>query len=103
MSLEKDVRGNEECWKGGAMRGSFGGNARTAGSLKSLTPEKRNLFCNIYREVEGMKWKGIIILSLVLGICLFVYIASSQAQEPSRKLTLLYTNNVNAEIDPCPV
>ena len=50
-----------------------------------------------------MKWKRVIALFFLLGICLVVNIFSSHAQEPSRKLTLLYTNNVNAEIDPCPV
>ena len=50
-----------------------------------------------------MKWKLVLAVFFLLETCLFINILSSHAQEPSRKFTLLYTNNVNAEIDPCPV
>ena len=50
-----------------------------------------------------MKLKRVVAVFFLLGSCLIVSIFSSHAQEPSRKLTLIYTNNISAEIDPCPV
>ena len=50
-----------------------------------------------------MNSKRLVAVFFLLGIYLIVHTLSSHAQEPSRKLTLLYTNNINAEIDPCPV
>ena len=49
-----------------------------------------------------MNGKRLIAVFFLLGSCLVVNVFSSHAQEPSRKLTLLYTNNINGEIDPCP-
>ena len=46
--------------------------------------------------------KWLVAVSFLLGGCLIIGIFSSRAQEPSRNLALIYTNNINAEIDPCP-
>ena len=40
----------------------------------------------------------------ILFVCLFLVLSNlpSIAQEDFKSLTVLYTNNINAEIDPCP-
>jgi hypothetical protein len=43
------------------------------------------------------------ILILFLGYFLTTNLSPSFAQDLSKKLILLYTNNIRAEIDPCPV
>jgi len=49
-----------------------------------------------------MKWKCVLTGILISG---FVWMAAdvySQAPKPSKTLTILYSNNLNGEIDPCP-
>jgi hypothetical protein len=49
-----------------------------------------------------MKGKFALIGVLIFG---FVWMAAdtySEAQKPNKTLTILYSNNLNAEIDPCP-
>jgi hypothetical protein len=55
----------------------------------------------LYLEVNGMKKKWFLIGVLALGF-LLVFHALPNAQRLPRTLTLVYSNNINAEIDPCP-
>ncbi len=53
------------------------------------------------RQIKRMgRW----ILLTILIICLFLILSKppSLAQDTLKSLTLLYTNNINGEIDPCP-
>ena len=50
-----------------------------------------------------MKKKYFFVVAFVLGIFLVVHVPFLQAQKNPNRLTFLYTNNINAEIDPCPV
>jgi hypothetical protein len=49
-----------------------------------------------------MKRKSFVIGALVLGFLLHFNVLPSQAQKSPKTLTLLYSNNINGEIDPCP-
>ena len=49
-----------------------------------------------------MKTKSLFILFLILGFLGFGRYAFSQDRIPVKTLTLLYSNNINGEIDPCP-
>jgi hypothetical protein len=49
-----------------------------------------------------MKSKLLLIILFLLGSLLVVTGFSSQAQNQTKSLTLLYSNNLNGEIDPCP-
>jgi hypothetical protein len=55
-----------------------------------------------YLEVNGMKGKWFVIGVLVLGFFLFFNAFPSHTQKLARTLTLLYSNNINGEIEPCP-
>jgi len=44
------------------------------------------------------KW----LLTFVLGFIFIVQGFHSYAQKPAKTLTLLYSNNIYGEIDPCP-
>jgi hypothetical protein len=50
-----------------------------------------------------MKRRWLLIVVLPLGLLLSFVENPFPAQNPSISLTLLYTNNINGEIDPCPV
>jgi len=47
-----------------------------------------------------MKKKSLVLV--LSAICFFSFVGSSSAQKPAKHLTLLYGNNINGEIDPCP-
>ncbi len=49
-----------------------------------------------------MKKKWFAIGVLVLGFCLIATAIPSHAQKSPKTLTLLYSNNINGEIEPCP-
>jgi hypothetical protein len=49
-----------------------------------------------------MKTKLLFILFLILGFLATDHYAFSQSKIPPKTLTLLYSNNINGEIDPCP-
>jgi hypothetical protein len=49
-----------------------------------------------------MKTRSLFILFLILGFLGTDRHAFSQDKIPVRTLTLLYSNNINGEIDPCP-
>ena len=49
-----------------------------------------------------MKAKCVLIAILVSGFVWMAADAYSEAQKPNKTLTILYSNNLNAEIDPCP-
>jgi hypothetical protein len=49
-----------------------------------------------------MKIKGFMVGVLVFGILLGVHASHLRAQKAVKTLNLLYSNNVNGEIDPCP-
>jgi hypothetical protein len=53
-------------------------------------------------EVTEMKKKAFFIILLVLGLLGATYSVSVHAQKPTGTLTLLYSNNINGEIEPCP-
>ncbi len=52
--------------------------------------------------VSKMKGKWFVIGVLVLGFFLFLNASPSLAQKSPKTLTLVYSNNINGEIDPCP-
>ncbi len=56
----------------------------------------------IHERVDGMKVKSLLIIAFFLGFLLVIHEFSSQAQQPTKSLTILYSNNLNGEIDPCP-
>ena len=49
-----------------------------------------------------MKRKVLFLILSFLGLCSFGSALAIHAQEPARKLTVLFSNNINGEIDPCP-
>ena len=49
-----------------------------------------------------MKPKLLSIILVLVGSLLILMGFSSQAQNQTKSLTLLYSNNLNSEIDPCP-
>ena len=49
-----------------------------------------------------MKTRSLFILFLILGFLGTDRYALSQSKIPVKTLTLLYSNNINGEIDPCP-
>ncbi len=55
-----------------------------------------------YSQVNGMKEKWFLIGVLVLGSFLLFHALPTHAKEFPRTLTLVYSNNINGEIDPCP-
>jgi hypothetical protein len=55
-----------------------------------------------YLQVNGMKGKWFVIGVLVLGFLLLPNVFPSHAQKSLKTLTLLYSNNINGEIEPCP-
>ncbi len=57
---------------------------------------------NIFMEKPAMNGKAIVIGVLVLGFFLFLNASPSLAQKSPKTLTLVYSNNINGEIDPCP-
>ena len=52
-------------------------------------------------EVNRMKGKRAFIV-IVLGFFLIINACPSYAQKAVRTLTLLYSNNINGELEPCP-
>jgi hypothetical protein len=55
-----------------------------------------------YLKVAGMNGKWFVIGGLVLGFFLLFNASPSHAQKSPKTLTLVYSNNINGEIDPCP-
>jgi len=49
-----------------------------------------------------MREKSFLTVLLVLGILGAAYSVPAHAQKPAKMLTLLYSNNLNGEIEPCP-
>ncbi len=49
-----------------------------------------------------MKRKALFIVIGVLGFFLIFQGHSLHAQKTSKVLTVLYSNNINGEVDPCP-
>jgi len=49
-----------------------------------------------------MKVKSLVVGILVLGFFLVFTTLPSHAQKSPERLTLLYSNNINGEIEPCP-
>jgi hypothetical protein len=46
------------------------------------------------------KWFALGVLAL--EFFLFFYVSPSRAQKSPKILTLVYSNNINGEVDPCP-
>jgi hypothetical protein len=57
---------------------------------------------NIFVEKQATNRKWFIVGVLVLGFFLFLNASPSLAQKSPKTLTLVYSNNINGEIDPCP-
>jgi hypothetical protein len=58
---------------------------------------------NIFIQMmSAMKQKRFAIGVLILGFFLLLNASPSLAQKSPKTLTLLYSNNINGEIDPCP-
>jgi hypothetical protein len=53
-------------------------------------------------EVMGMKSERFWTILFLLGFLLILIALPSHAQKQTRTLTILYSNNLNGEIDPCP-
>lgn len=49
-----------------------------------------------------MKGKWAVSIAIVTGLFLVVNALPSRAQKTTRTLTLLYSNNISGEIEPCP-
>jgi len=49
-----------------------------------------------------MKVKSVFLISLLIGSLYLTNGVHAQAIIPSKTLTILYSNNINGEIDPCP-
>jgi hypothetical protein len=50
-----------------------------------------------------MKGRYFFVVAFVLGILLVIHVPFSHAQKDTNRLAILYSNNINGEIDPCPV
>jgi len=57
---------------------------------------------NVFMEKLTTNGKTIVIGVLVLGFFSFFNASPSHAQKSPQTLTLVYSNNINGEIDPCP-
>jgi len=49
-----------------------------------------------------MKGKHLLILALAFVLAFLGTTATARAQGPAKTLTLVYSNNLNGEVDPCP-
>ncbi len=57
---------------------------------------------SILMERQAMNQKWFTVGILVLGFLLFFNASPSLAQKSPKTLTLVYSNNIKGEIDPCP-
>jgi hypothetical protein len=73
-----------------------------ADSLLPLVSKGQIGYKYFYLKVKKMKRKGFILILLVLALCWVAKGRHVDAQEPPKTLTILYGNNLNGEIDPCP-
>jgi len=55
-----------------------------------------------FLEVKKMKSKRFWTILFLLGSLLILFSLPAHAQKQTRTLTILYSNNLNGEIDPCP-
>ena len=53
-------------------------------------------------KMTKTKLKWFLPSSVAIGIGLFLFLPLSWSQESGTPFTLLYSNNINGEIDPCP-
>ncbi len=70
-----------------------------------MTFSKENGYFKIeeINPLRQMKWMGRRVLIAILAMGLFLSINQPSAvAESARSLTILYTNNINGDIDPCP-
>jgi len=52
---------------------------------------------------DGDRMKRVWLFLVFLGLmALLMVMGTAYAQKQPKNLTILYTNNINAEIDPCP-
>lgn len=49
-----------------------------------------------------MKGKILFVISFLLGCLLIIYNLPAHAQKQAKTLTILYSNNLNGEVEPCP-
>ncbi len=57
---------------------------------------------NNYERIDIVKRGWFLIIFLTLGFHWVNHSNPCYAQKPLNTLTLLYSNNINAEIEPCP-
>jgi len=55
-----------------------------------------------FLEVKEMKSKRFWTILFLSGSLLILLALPTHAQKQARTLTILYSNNINGEIDPCP-
>ena len=60
------------------------------------------IYMNLFNEVNTMRIMGFVAGALILGFLLGVQASPLHAQAAGKTLSLLYSNNMNGEIDPCP-
>ncbi len=71
-------------------------------AVKGYLFSERGWAINIFMEKPTMNGKWFVIGVLVLGLFLSFNASPSHAQKSAKTLTLVYSNNINGEIDSCP-
>jgi hypothetical protein len=66
-----------------------------------VTKVKEGVF-TLGRGLKMTKLKWILSSFVAIGLGLFLFLPPSWSQGNGTSLTLLYSNNINGEIDPCP-
>lgn len=64
---------------------------------------KMEYLFSLIRFWHGNLKKYVLVITLILSASLAVHIHPIGGATLPQSLTLLYSNNINAEIDPCPV
>ena len=71
--------------------------------MKEPLFSKNEWAINIFiQKVSAMDRKWFALGVLALGFFLFFHVSPSHAQKSPKTLTLVYSNNINGEVDPCP-
>jgi hypothetical protein len=49
-----------------------------------------------------MKKRGVLVFVFILGLLEAIHSIPAYSQKPTKNLSLLYSNNIGGEIEPCP-